>query len=78
MEQSNDTIPHLYFVRDLSAYKVSHNKLRETEFFVVDTRIASEDLTELRAYLDSNYELLDKASFIEIWELAYHEELPSE
>ena len=70
--------PHLYFVRDLSAYKVSHNKLRETEFFVVDTRISAEDLTELREYLDSNYELLDKASFIEIWELAYHEELPSE
>ena len=70
--------PHLYFVRDLSAYKVSHNKLRETEFFVVDTRISAEDLTELRAYLDSNYVLLDKASFVEIWEFSYTEELPSE
>lgn len=70
--------PQLYFVRDLSAYNVSHNKLKETEFFVVDTRIAEEQLTELRAYLDSNYELLDKASFIEIWELATPNELPSE
>jgi len=70
--------PQLYFVRDLSAYDVSHNKLRETQFFVVDTRIDAEKLTELRLYLESNYELLDKASFIEIWELATPEELPSE
>ncbi len=59
--------PHLYFVSELYSVPDYYKDIKQTDYFVIDTR-SSEQEEQMKAVMGSDYVLIDSVDFVNIYQ----------
>ena len=66
---TGDLTPHLYDVKELYSIPDYYGSPQFTDFYVIDTRYTSSNYDVSSICNAMNYDLIESAGFIEIWQL---------